>query len=89
MSGRKMITNTYELNRQPTAQEILDSDYCSFWLKKRLMETLDIDLLDAIRDVEVLHAILIDRLRICESGDWKDLCVNSSSVLIPTIKRKV
>ena len=70
-----MIKISYELSRQPTAAEILKSDFCSFWLKDRLKEALNMDILDVTRDVEVLLAILHQRLESIEKNDWKGLCV--------------
>lgn len=53
-----MIENTYKLIKQPTRQEVLSSPCMSYWLKDRLHDASKRDLLDMLRDVEVLHAVL-------------------------------
>lgn len=59
-----MITNTYQLIRQPTAREILDDFSASYWLQNQVTNLIvngERDMLDALRDIEVLHAIVKKR----------------------------
>jgi len=62
--------------------QVLNDPACSYWLNARIVETMDRDPLDALRDAETLVAILNDRVRtLFESAR----VLSSSSTLDPPI----
>jgi len=45
----------------PTLEQLLDSPCTSEWMKRALPWALERDCLDALKDVELLHEILVDK----------------------------
>jgi hypothetical protein len=56
-----MITNTYTLNKQPTVELILKDIASSHQLIKTMKAYLKHDCVDALKDIEVLHALFVKR----------------------------
>ena len=55
------IKYEYELSRQPTVEDVIDSPFFTGWLKEAVEVSILRDPLKAMREVEVLHAILKKR----------------------------
>ena len=64
-----MIRNTYELNMQPTPELILNDIASSDLLIETMRAYLNSDCVDALRDIEVLHALFTKR---CDDEMAKD-----------------
>ena len=54
-----MIKNTYELSRQPTVADVMTSDFISGFCKDTLKRALDMDSIDAMKDLEIVHAVMV------------------------------
>lgn len=57
-----MITITYQLNDQPTVEDVLANSASGYWLKATLAAALEKDPLKVTKDVEIILAILRARL---------------------------
>jgi hypothetical protein len=65
----KEITNTYTLNMQPTPSDVLNDIASSDLLIKTMRAYLKRDTVDALKDIEVLHALFTKR---CDDEMTKD-----------------
>ena len=63
-----MFKHTIELHERPTATELHADIATSFWLREALEESRRRDPADALRDAELLVAVLAERLNALENA---------------------
>jgi len=61
LEKNKMVVNEYKLSSQPTVEGVLSDPTSTYWLKNAVTNLLEKDIVNSLKDVEVLHAILVDR----------------------------